>query len=203
MPPRAGARRGDISGIRKRQFAAPWLDKKEDDMTKNEIEQQVTVIAFDTCLPIEYEARGRLLPGGVLEVEYPFADSDGRLPSPDSEVLDSMAIDMDHFILPDGAAVKIDGQITVKSFAKQFLAEWGSDFVIPGKSTVGFDQFTDGNGYDGDDRVAVNRLRIGETWRGDQYSHTVTRLANVAHGPAHGRSLSRDSRSEHEEGPSL
>ena len=60
---------------------------------------------------------------------------------------------------------------------KQFTATWGEGYVKEESRAVDFAFFSDGNGYSEQDRQAIARLAIGETWRSDEpNTHYVQRI---------------------------
>jgi hypothetical protein len=60
---------------------------------------------------------------------------------------------------------------------KKFECTWGTSYVNPGTKICDLELFSEGNGYDDDDREAVNALEIGQTITLDAGDHSVTRIS--------------------------
>ncbi|ENZ77705.1 MULTISPECIES: hypothetical protein [Ralstonia] len=65
----------------------------------------VTVVAFDTCFPVEYHAAGTLYADGGVLIQYPFLPADGQDGDEDPEDPSAAAIDISYIVLPDGKEV--------------------------------------------------------------------------------------------------
>lgn len=75
---------------------------------------EVRVVATDTCYPIEYHARGRLLPGDILEIEYPFVSDSGEAFEPSID-RGADAIDITHVVFEDGVERAVDASLELRA----------------------------------------------------------------------------------------
>lgn len=69
-------------------------------------EQAVTVVAFDSCLPLEYHAQGVLRRDGSVEVQGEWRHANGS--QMEGANNDSGAIDISHVLLQNGDELAID-----------------------------------------------------------------------------------------------
>lgn len=70
----------------------------------------------------------------------------------------------------------------MKQIKYPFLATWGDNFFAPGTDIVTMDFFSEENQYTDEDREAIGKLKVGETWVSRHYSdHTVQAMAPIVY----------------------
>ena len=77
---------------------------------------RVTVVATDGCYPIEYRTTGRMREDGILEIDYPFTNTDGTEIKANDDP--ERQIDFSHIIYAGGREEKIDPTRTVGATPK-------------------------------------------------------------------------------------